>query len=335
MYATSIGDLARGLMMRSRSHAIKSTIATLTQELSSGQTADVTRRTGGDLSVLADITHNLEMTNGFLTVSAETAHFAQAIQTSLEAIQAGAATLGNDLLATVPSNLPAQRMHLSGMAEDRLGTTIDLLNGAAAGRSLFAGVATDALALGDAQALLTSLRTETAGLTTAADIEAAVDAWFAAPAGFQSALYQGATDRLGPVQVSATDQVALTPKADDAEFKLVLRNLAIAALATDPTLGLAADQQNALLISAGSGLLTAEEGLTAIRAEVGQIQSRIDLASARNAAARTSFEYAQAQLLEADAYDTATRLEEAQFQLESLYAATVRSSQLSLARFLS
>jgi flagellar hook-associated protein 3 FlgL len=128
--------------------------------------------------------------------------------------------------------------------------------------------------------------------------------------------------------------VTLSLRADDAEFRGVLRNAAVAVLATDPDLGLDAATQNALLKTAGEGLLNDDQSLTGLRAEMGYAQSRIEVASSRTSAARTSLEFARNELLAADPFETASRLEEVQFQLESLYTVTARASRLSLLSFL-
>jgi flagellar hook-associated protein 3 FlgL len=334
MNALSIGNLAQGLMLRSRSSALKNDIQTLTLELSSGRTADISKKLGGDFSILADIENRLTQVAGYAAGTQETAHFAEAMQINLGALGALSLDLGNDLVSTMPSNLAGQRAHMSGVAQEQLTHAITLINGSAAGRSLFAGMATDGAAVADSQTLLSALRTEVTGLTAASDIEAAIDAWFAAPAGYRDTMYQGAAQNLGPMRISETERVTLSLNADGEDFRQVLRNLAVAALASDPALTLDGDTQNALLSSAGYGLLSAQDSLTQTRAELGFAQARIDEVATRNAASRLSLEYAQSGLLDADPFETATRLEEVQFQLESLYAVTVRSSQLSLLRFM-
>ncbi len=81
-------------------------------------------------------------------------------------------------------------------------------------------------------------------------------------------------------------------------------------------------------------MLIAQDDVIALRADVGFVESRIEKVAARNAAEVTGLEFAKVALLEIDPYEAATRLEEAQFQLQSLYTVTVRMSQLSLVNFL-
>jgi flagellar hook-associated protein 3 FlgL len=81
-------------------------------------------------------------------------------------------------------------------------------------------------------------------------------------------------------------------------------------------------------------MLQNQDDLTSLRAQIGFAEARIDSMATRNASESVSLEYAKGTLLAADPYETATRLEEVQFQLQSLYAVTVKTSQLSLVNFL-
>nr|WP_254449254.1 flagellin [Ruegeria sp. HKCCA5491] len=63
-------------------------------------------------------------------------------------------------------------------------------------------------------------------------------------------------------------------------------------------------------------------------------QARVEQASTRNSAARTSLEYSRNELIAADPYQTVAQLQTVQFQLESLYSVTVRNANLSLVNFL-
>ena len=108
----------------------------------------------------------------------------------------------------------------------------------------------------------------------------------------------------------------------------------VLALSGDDALTMDATERKALLQAAGDGMLQNQTDLTALRARVGYAEARIETVTIGNANEKLSLEYAKGALLGADPYDTATRLEEVQFQLQSLYAVTVKASQLSLVNFL-
>lgn len=334
MNITSIGDMAQNLMLKTRSADLKSAMATLTNELASGRTSDVVSRLGGDYSYLSDIGHNLSRLGGYAIAASEASLFTSAAQLGLERMQGVAARLGVDLLTVNPTNIESARTHMGLQARAGLDTILSALNGSVGGRSLFAGTATDTSPMASTETLISALKSKVAGLTSTSDILQAIDNWFADPGGFKAVMYSGSDQPLAPIQVGTNEQVTLSLRADNPEFRSVLRNAAVAALATDPALGLTINDQNALLRVAAEGLMNNERGLIGLRADMGFAEARIEEASSRNAAARTSLEYARNELLAADPFETAIRLEEVQFQLEALFAVTVRTSRLTLLSFL-
>lgn len=335
MNMTSIGDLANTLMLRHRSVQIKQDIATLTQELSTGQVADVSGRLGGDISYLTDIDRNLSRLDGYAVAASEAALFAQTAQASLERVHDLSASLSDSLISLDAASTDAMRDHMGTQAEESISSAISALNTSAGGRSLFAGTATDRAPLASADDLLGELKTLVTGLTTASDVKGAVDAWFSATGDFASVMYSGSDDVLAPVQIGIGEEVSLALTAQDSVFRDTLRDMAFAALAGDADLGFDRSTRAELFQTASDGLLSGQDSLTAVQADLGFAEARIEEVSTRNAAARTGLEYSRTALLETDPFETATRLEEAQFQLESLYTVTVRSSNLSLLNFLS
>ncbi|WP_424985705.1 flagellin [Microbulbifer sp. S227A] len=334
MNMTSIGDLANSILLRQRSAQLTQEISTLTQELTSGQVSDVSGRLGSDYSYLTDIDRNLARLDGYNVSAREAAMFSGAAQTSLERVHDLSATLSDALITVDEISSTEQRTHMSEVAESSLASAISALNASVGGRSLFGGTATDRPPLGSADTLISELQALVGGLTTSADIEAAVETWFSDPAGFDAIMYEGSQDVLAPIQIGAGEEVSLTLTARDPAIRDTLRDMALTALAADPTLGFDREVQDDLFRAAGNGMLADQDALTGIRADLGFAEGRIEEISARNLAARTSLEFSRAALLEADPFETATRLEEAQFQLESLYTVTVRSANLSLLNFL-
>ena len=335
MNTTSIGDLANSLLLRTRSTEIKQSISTLTQELSTGKVSDISGRLDGDFAYLADIERNMARLDAYSVAASEARMFSDSAQTGLGRVQDLSAALGNDLLASTPSNLETAISHISERSRQDLGVAITALNTDVAGRSLFGGTESSRAPLAPAADLLTGLETAVSGLTTAVDIYSAAEAWFDDPAGFRAAIYAGSDTSFAPVRIGPGEEASMPLRADDPAVVAVLRDIALSALAANPSLGLDLDTQNELLRRTGEGLLTSQQSLAGIRADLGFTQARIEEATARNGAAANSLEIARNTLLEADPYETAIRLEDAQFQLESLYSATVRTSRLSLVNFLS
>ena len=334
MNTTSIGDMASSLVLRARSTALKTSMTTLTEELASGKTSDVAGRLKGDYSYLTDIDLNLSRLGGYAVVATEATVFANAAQLGLERMQGMVSSLGTDILTINPTSVDVARTQTGQQARAGLDTVLSVLNGSVGDRSIFAGTATKTSPMATSDVLISALKSEVSGMTLTSQILQTIDDWFADGGGFKATMYSGSDQSLAPIQVGANEKVSLSLRADDAEFRSVLRNTAIAALATDPDLGLDQASQNALLKTAGEGLFSNDLGLTGLRADLGYAQSRIEVAGSRNAAARTSLEFARNELLAADPFETASRLEDVQFQLESLYTVTARASRLSLLSFL-
>ncbi|AVO38841.1 flagellin [Pukyongiella litopenaei] len=334
MTVTSIGDLAQSLVLRSRVTQIKTEITTLTGELASGQTADLTGRLGNDLSHLTDIDRNLTRLRGFAIAAKEAQLFAAMAQESLGLLQNATGPLANTLLQATSTNVAEVRQQASVQARVDLETAISALNGQVAGRSVFAGTATDRMPLLTADDLLAELRMVVAGQGTATDVAQAAAAWFDDPAGFTATIYQGAATPLAAFQVGPGQSVTLPVRADDAVLRDLLKDLAIAALADDPALALDAAEQTELYRRTGEGLIAGQDRLTGMRAELGYSEARIEAVLVRNTSEQNSYQLARNALAQADPFETAARLEEVQVQLEALYAVTVRTSNLTLLNFL-
>lgn len=334
MTMTSIGDLAQSLVLRARAADLKRATAILTSELASGRISDIAGRLAGDLTHLTDIDRNLGRLDGYAVAAREAALLAGSAQAGVTRLHDLGTGLGTDLLDIAPTSPAVTRTHAAARARGDLADAIAALNLRGGGRSVFGGAATDRPPLGTADTLLAGLKSAIAGADTVAGIRQAAQDWFDDPGGFRAALYQGSDQALAPIRIGRGETVSLTLRADDPVFRDLLRETALAALATDPDLGLDATAEAALLRGAGEGLLTAGNRLTGLGADLGRAEARIDETATRNAAARAGLDLARNEVLAADPYDTATRLQEVQFQLESLYAVTARSSRLSLLSFL-
>ncbi|UWR03087.1 flagellar biosynthesis protein FlgL [Ruegeria conchae] len=334
MALNSIGDLARGLTLRTRSTEIKSQIETLSCEMSTGKVQDISGHLGGDYAHLLDLDRSLERLDAYSIATAEARLFTDAMQLSLTTFSGSVAEISASLLSFGTANQTVTHEQASVQARNQLDTMISALNTRAGGRSLYSGTSTDISPLLSAETLLGALQAELSGLTTASDIRRAAEDWFNDPTGFDAVIYQGGADTLDPMQISENERVSLPITATDPALKSALRDVAVAALATDDALAWAPGLRTALFTELGVELANTQDATVNLRAQVGAAEARIEQAGTRNAAAKTSAEYARNELISADPYETAARLQTVQFQLESLYSVTVRNANLSLVNFL-
>jgi flagellar hook-associated protein 3 FlgL len=327
--------MAQGYLLRRQNVKLSSEMSRLAQELASGQTADLSRHLNGNYSYLGDIERNLRVLGGFDTAAKEARLFTGAMQSSLELVQTTTSELSAILISARNTALPEAMSAMSTKAAGEFDTLVSALNTTIAGRTLFGGARTDATALASSDDIMSAVKAAVAGEVTMAGILAAVDNWFDAPGGgFATIGYMGDTNGLAPFHLGEGEAIDLDLRADDAAIRALLKHTSIAAIAADPSQGYPPDLQAELLSTAGENLISAQSKLTQIRADLGYAEERIDETATRIAAERTSLEYAKGELLAADPYETATRLESVQFQLESLYTATVRLSQLSLVGYM-
>ncbi|WP_254694156.1 flagellin [Sulfitobacter sp. SK012] len=276
----------------------------------------------------------MDVLAGFKLATSEATQLASGMQEALAQVGTLSDTLSSSLLfaGTSVSSLDAATM--TDTAKQTLESMVSVLNTRVAGRSLFAGAATDRAPMPSADDLISALKTAVSGAITPDDIIAAATDWFDDPAGFAAVSYGGAPQSIAPLALSDTENLSIDVRADNKELRDLLRNAAVSALATDPSFGLSLLDQSELFGKNGANMLGSNEQLIHLRARVGFAEARIEQVATRNNAKLTSLESAKGELLGVDAYDTATKLESVQFQLQSLYAVTVRMSQLSLVNYL-
>lgn len=332
----STATLARSFVLNQQNKVLTEQLGQLSHELSSGQVADIGRATGGDFAPLAGIRHELSMLDGFDLAANEAALRSTLIQTSLGQIIESAESLSGDLLISSNLEQPTAIETAGLQARAALEQMVSALNVSGAGQSLFAGAATDQPAIAQAETLLTALRAEVTGLTIATDILAAVDAWFDIPGGgFGTDGYLGADTPVGAVRLSQTQSLSLSVSALDPEIREMLKSVAGAALVADQTL-LAGDpvERSAIITASATRVLNAVSQVTGLSGEIGIAQNKIETIQAENAAKRHVLDLAEAEITGADPYETATKLQALETQLQTHYAVTARLSNLSLVDYL-
>jgi flagellar hook-associated protein 3 FlgL len=337
MRYVSIGDLARTFTLRQQHTTLQAQTLARSQEVATGRAADLVSHLSGDMRALASVERSITLLGSWRTSIAEATLITTATQSALGTLQEAVSTAALDLtLVTATSSA----VHVNTLADDamlKLGTAVAMLNGQAAGRYLFSGLATDTPALTQATDIVAGLLTAVAGQGTVADVLAAADAWFAAPpggGGFADLHYTGDAAPPSPFLLGPGETASIALRAADDEPKAAIKGLALAAALSQGLLQPDASARARLAREAGLILLGAEAQIVAVRAEVGVTEQRLAEAEARNAAETSAMELARNALIEVDPYEAATRLESVQGRMETLYALTARLSRLSLADFL-
>lgn len=332
----STTSLARSFVLNQQNKALTSQMGQLAQELSTGQVADIGRATRGDYAPLAQIRHDLTMLEAFKLAGSEAATRADALQNSLTGIKNTVDSLANDLLISGTTEQPNATETAGVQARNALENIVSALNVTAAGQSLFAGAATDQPAIASADTILEALKVEIAGLTSADQIFIAVDAWFDIPGGgYATDGFLGTDAPTGAVRLAPTQTLSLAVSAIDPEMREVLKAVSAAALAEDPAV-LAGDPaaRGALIETSATRVLNAAPDITKLSSDIGVAQNRIETIQAENAAQRYVLGLAETEITGADPYETATRLQAVETQLQTHYTVTARLSGLSLVNYL-
>ena len=333
MSMISLGDLAQSFMLRRQNTDLKTDLQRLTTEMATGQATDIGRQVGGDFSPLAGIDASLARLEGFKASTSEAALLSGAMQTVLGRVEGMASSLGPLLLAASSAGTAIQINAAGDEARQKLGTAIALYNTDISGRALFAGKATDSRAVMDVGALLAALDVEIIGATSALDVETRVSAWFDGPTGYASVGYLG-DDPLHALAVAPGETAELGFTAADPGIRDTLKGLAMAALLNRGALAGNPQARADLARKAGENLVNSQSSRADMAARLGTTEGQIEAAAVRNSSETSALQIARNAITGVDPYETATKLEAARQQIETMYALTARVSRLSLVDYL-
>lgn len=337
MTSISLGDQARAFALQSASHRIKTTMATLSAEMASGEVADIPARFQGNTQILRDVETRIDMIGQFKKNASEAAFQTQAMTDVLVSVKDVGIGLSNDLL-TAPFSASRDITDLRArQAGDALHTMVSQLNGSAGQRFLFSGFRSDVQPLVAAEQILTDLTALTGTLMTASDIADVVSDWFdAAPGagGFIDRGYRGAVGDASELTIGEGKTLRLDTTAISPAIRGQLKAVAIAALAGRAILGGNEAERNRLLQLGGAALLRNSDAMIGEAGRMGLSQATIEVAQTESTQMLSTLETSRNTMRGADPYETAAALTQAQTQLETLYAVTARLSKLRLVDFL-
>lgn len=335
MTTLSVGDLARSFQLRRHHDQAKADLARLTQELSSGQRANMGKALRGDFTALSGLERGLRMAGAYASASAEAAMVTAASQAALEAFQSTLDEMGPDLLSATGTGSLQQMDLMAASAPDRLETMVATLNQTVAGRSLFSGAASATDALIPAAQIMAALTPLAAGATDAADLVATLESWFMATGGgFETMAYQGNASPPPAFAVADGETVGNPATALDPGLRRGMMGMALAGLVASDAVSFSAADKQTLLKQAALDMTAASGDVTDLRASVGHAEARIEAAQTRATTTTSMLQLERNRLTAADPYTTATELQEAETRLQSLYLLTTRLSRLSLTEYL-
>jgi len=332
MTRISVGDASLTNILARQGADLRGQVQRASQEVATGRHADIGQTLRGDLSPLLAVDASLARLAAYKSTAADAAFQTATQQSAIAGLSQLAAGITVTLMASRDFPTPAQIDASAADAKGRLASAVGLLNSQASGRAVFSGVATDTVPLGATADLLAALETAAAGATTAGQVEAAVNGWFADPLGFGTFYQGGAALSAAPIAPGEVAEISTT--AMDPAIRDTLAGFAMAALLDRGLLAGNAEERARLAQTAGQTLHRGEDARIALAARIGSVEAQIEAARTRNSAEATSLGILRSDIGSADPYEAATRLQTVQSQLESLYLVTARVSRLSLTEYL-
>ncbi|MBU2992367.1 flagellin [Octadecabacter sp. 1_MG-2023] len=335
MPVSTIGDMRQYFMTSRANYSLKTDMQTLVEELTTGEKSDLTAHLGTNQTKLNSIDRQLEMLGTYAQSSTGLSQLLSTMQIALDGVD-GQRSATSDALLTVNSGSSLSQIeNVSNIALSGFETTVSALNTRYGDRSLFGGNDVDTNPLASSDVMMEDIRLAVSGLTTEADISSALDTWFDDPAGgFHTLGYQG--DETGTMTrpVGANQTIDVDARADDPSIRDTMKAMALGALAGDTSLSLDLDTRRSMQKQAGDDLLTVASPLVDLQARLGYAEGQVEEASVRISAQQSSYGIARNDLVSADPFETATRLQSVQLQLETQYTLTARLSRLSLMEYL-
>lgn len=335
MPIVSIGDMSKHFISLKNSGEIKSDLARLGQELSSGRRSDVVSFLGGDTRQLLGIKHSISVVEGHLQTATETSMLLEHMQLALARVDDARSRTAETVLKINPQSQPLQIEQAAKTAKSAFSDIVSTLNGTYAGRSIFGGTQVDSPPLADPEAMLTDISASIAGFSTISDVVQAIDDWFDDPAGgFSTMGYLGDRGDHVARSIGSDQKLSIDVRADDKPMREILKATALAATLDSISGNFSTRDQGAILQMAGTKMLAASSDAVQMQSTIGYLQETVAVGQTRLASESISLGIAYNSLTSADPFETATKLEAVQMQLETHFTVTSRLSRLSLVEYI-
>ncbi len=315
---------------------IKSNLDRVSREAVTGQIADITAASNGnlgDIHLIKKSLDDIEHGNQINSI----------VGSRLELVSLGingsrAAIAGMDIKATTALAVgEAGGIDIvSDEARSAIFSVITSLSVTHGKRHLFSGDTIDTPAFaGATDQLLSDVEAILQGAATAADAQTALDTYFNDPAGgFKTNIYQGSDTSPGPVNLSNGERIDMNIRGDDPAIINTLRGLSVLAAATKMGQPYDSDVFKTVFQSGISSVSNGNQALISIEATLGIYSETVDKADQRNAFEEISLTEAYQGIVGRDQFEAAAELQSLQVQLESAYTITARMANLNLVNFL-
>ncbi len=334
MTITTIGDLAQHMMLLRNNSALQANIKDRLEELGTGEVADATRHLSGDFTAASGIERALTLVDSHSSVVTSAQTFIEGQGLAFDKARGRLNETGLALLEAADSVDQTRRATVLAESKAAFEEVVAALNTTSGGRTLFAGAATQSAAFASSSQILTAFGAAVAGETTAADVMAVADAWFAPGGDYDTQAYQGSMTEMGAFRVGEGVTISAPLSGTDDAIRDLMKVHAVAAVVADGGTAMIDAEKSNLMASLGSEMLNLDDDLIEVRAVAATTETRLDRMETELSAERYALMEARKDLVGVDPAATVMHLSELEGQLESLYAMTARLSSLSLANYL-
>lgn len=312
---------------------VRDRIDTLNEEIGTGQVSDLGRALGSDFSQASQFAHSLRTLDGFSASLDSARTWGEALQNSLGQIADASSRLAGALPTSIAS---LDRPGLALTAQTARGTAEDIgiaLNRAVAGRALFANGAEGGGFL-SVDAVLADVAALAASSTEFDGYVQAVDAYFADGGVFETAHLSDVTGGHVRFPASPGERVSFEVDAGQSELRAALAQAALVAGLPNAGFSIPSGQKSSVVADLLGRSVEVGSGLAWLQGQVGLTEGRVETLADQTSRERGSAEVALSDLMEADPFETATRLQNEMSRLETLYAITARRARLRLTDYL-
>lgn len=330
MYLSQVGDASRLFVGSRQNNSLKTELHRLTDAMAMGLKQDLPTALGADRNRLKGIETKLSRSEQYTQNANARLGQLEAQQLVLESVDDIHGQVAQQLVSLSPAPRDADLEIVVNAAEQGIKDVVSGLNSTYAGRSLFAGIEGGSSALMNADDLMADLAANIDVTQPIADIMTDLDSYFDDPSGrFHTIAYTGGSE-IGTSAAIDDGKVSnpLTNALDPA-LRGVLKALAAVALSS----GANSSTQRELLLE-GRNATSESMPMASLRGRVGLDEARIEETVATHQARTTALTLQYNDLTSADPYETASRLQEIQLQLETHYTLVSRQSRLKLLNFL-
>lgn len=311
--------------------SIRERLDAVRSEAVTGRASDIARAVNGDTAKVDRLTESIAYAEGRATALSFEGNRAKTTQTALNDIRTRLTGAQNAAVLGLSEMAPQALTAAASVGASGFEDAVSRFNSGFAGRALFGGDS-GLSPLAPADDIMSALR---AVVAAAPDTETAltqINAYFDDPAGgFATTVYQGGAGDAPSVEISKSERVSATVRADEQAVRDTLRGFAIMALSGEAS-GL--DDKRAYLAAGNAAVGQATDGTIEIQSRLGVREERIAVAQSSYQGEIASLSIAMNDLTGRDQAEAATEMRLLESQLEAAYLTTARIASLSLTNFL-